>query len=109
MNNIDSIVNDILTQLRLYTNINKKAKINVYVARQNLNPVINTLLARATTQHNVSFQDLATYTGFVKKVFGHELDIWQKPEPHPEPANHLLLTVGGLTAIIFDYEESIRE
>lgn len=106
MNNIDKIVDDILSQLKMHDVMKRKAYINVYTARQNLNPVIETLLVKAAEWYKVPFPTLERFEWFLKEVFGHRVDIWQKPDPYPEPTNHLLLTVGGLTAIIFDYEES---
>lgn len=106
MNNITKIVDDIFRQLDLYSKLEKKATISVYLARQNLNPVLARLLTVASELHGVKFETLAVYTEFLERYTGHVLNIWQKDNPYPELGNHLLLTVGGLTAIIFDYEES---
>lgn len=107
MNNIDRMADDVLAQLKMHDVMKRKAYINVYVARQNLNPVIESLLKKASIHYSTRFENLAQLTWFLKETFGHSVDIWQKPDPYPKPSNHLLLTVGGLTAIIFDYEESI--
>lgn len=107
MDNIDKIVDDILSQLRLHDVMKRKAWIHVYTARQNLKPVIDRLLVKATEYYKVPFPTLERLEWFLKEVFSHQVDIFQKPAPYPEPSNHLLLTVGGLSAIIFDYEESV--
>lgn len=109
MNNIDAIANDILSQLKLHDVMKRKAAISVYMARQNLNLVIATLLVKAEEHYKVPFPDIEKFEWFLKEVYGHVVNIWQKPDPYTEPSNHLLLTVGGLTAIIFDYEESIHD
>lgn len=100
------MADDVLSQLRLHDVMKSKANISVYTARQNLNPVITSLLTKAEATYKVPFPNLDRFESFLKEVFGHTVNIWQKPDPYPEPSNHLLLTVGGLTAIIFDYEES---
>jgi len=106
MDNIDKIVDDIISQLRLHDVMKRKAFISVFVARQNLLPVQERLLTKATEWYKVPFEDIKRFDWFLNEVFGHRVEIWQKEAPYPAPSNHLLLTVGGLTAIIFDYTES---
>ncbi len=104
MDNIQKLADDILSQLNLMKVMNKKAWVAVYVARQNLRPVIKEVLDKASHIYKIPFATIENFQWFLG-VHGHRLDIWEKPAPHPEPANHLLLTVGRFTAVIIDYTE----
>lgn len=104
--NIDHLVHDIITQIRLAINIKQNAFIGVYVARQNLIPVIDKLLEQANLIFFLQATDLKSLKTFIEKHYNIRLDVWQKPEPFDDQRNHLTLTVGGLTAIIFDYTEN---
>lgn len=106
---LENIVHDILSQLKIHDTINAKANIAVYLAKQNMHPVIDRLLEKAALLFDRPFTNLYSLEWFLKESAGHQLNIWQKPDPYPVPSNHLLLTVGGLTTIIFDYEEHISE
>jgi hypothetical protein len=105
MTHIDHIVNDIIGQIQLSITCKHRAYIGVYTARQNLLPVIETFISRINKQYQINTESLADVQNFLK-ASGLRIDIWQKPDPFKEK-NHLTLTVGGLTAIIFDYEESV--
>lgn len=105
MNNIEELVGDIISQLRLHDVISRKAYLGVYVARQNLIPVTEALLKRAEAYYKMSFPTMAKLDRFLEQAFGHKIDIWQKPAPHSKPVNHLTLTIGGYTVVIFDYTE----
>lgn len=104
MSHVDNIVSDIISQIKLAIVCKQKAYIGVYTARQNLTPVIDRFIERLNDHYKISTESLSDVQSFLK-ASGLRLDIWQKPHPFKEK-NHLTLTVGGLTAIIFDYEES---
>lgn len=104
MAHIDNIVDDIIGQLKLAITCKQKAYIGVFTARQNLTLVIDRLIERLNYFYNINLQSLDDAQNFFKSS-GLRIDIWQKPHPFKEK-NHLTLTVGALTAIIFDYEES---
>lgn len=104
MNYVEHIVNDIIGQIQLAIVCKQKAFIGVYTARQNLNPVIEGFISRLNEVYQINAENLADAQN-VLKVSGIRIEIWIKPHPFKEK-NHLTLTVGGLTAIIFDYEES---
>lgn len=106
MDNVEKLVDDIISQLQLHVVCQHKAFIRVFVAKQNLTPVMDRWLARASERYNVPFKDHEQLDDFLKMYLGFRVEIFQKPDPYPKPANHLLLTVGGLSCVIFDYEES---
>lgn len=105
--NIDHLVHDIIAQIYLAINTKKNAFIGVYVARQNLTSVIDKLLEQANIVFFLQATDLKNLKVLIEKHWNIRFDVWQKPEPFDDQRNHLTLTVGGLTAIIFDYAENI--
>lgn len=98
------IANDVLCQIKLAVNLPKnKHHIGVYVARHNLTPVIDEVIQGANQVFSLDVSSLDGLQDALKRYYRISLDIWQKPEPFNDK-NFLTLTIGGLTAIIFDYE-----
>lgn len=106
--NIERMVNDALSQVMLYHSMRKRAVIAVYTARQNFLAVGQGIINHLNTTYKAQIEDIYQMQDFVRNHFKCELTIYQKPDSYPD-GNSLLLTVGGITAIIFDYEESIYD
>lgn len=109
MSHIRRLVDDFLIQLslssRLVRNPNRPSSpfIGVYLARDNLQPFIDEFCARASLIYATPDNDLKTIERILDKYNGVKFMIIQKPEPCSS-GNHMTLTVGNLTSIIFDYE-----
>lgn len=109
MSHINRLVDDFLIQLslssRLARNPNRPSNpfIGVYLARNNLQPFIDEFCARASLIYVTPDNELKTIERILDKYNGVKFMIVQKPEPYSN-SNHLTLTVGNLTSIIFDYE-----
>lgn len=104
MSNSDKIVDSIISQIQLAITVKQKGYIGVFTAKQNLNPVIELFITRINERYQINTTCLTDVQNFLK-ASGLRVDIWQKPDPFND-CNHLTLTVGAFTAIIFDYEES---
>lgn len=109
MGHIKNIVSDILTQIKLSARLKTaqgtkfKPYIGVYVARHNLIPVTNQLCASAKLTLGITSDSLKEFESALMKHYGIDFLLVVKPTPY-EDRNHLTLTIGGLTSIIFDYE-----
>lgn len=102
MSHVDKIVDDLLSQIKLAITIKQKAYIGVFTAPHNLTPVFDAFIERLNNHYGVNLLNFHGAQLFLK-ASGVRVDIWQKPAPFADK-NHLTLTVGGFTAIIFDYE-----
>ena len=97
-----------MSQFKLHIVMKSKGFIQVYVAKQNLKPTIDAAIKVFNDEYNINISDLDELESFCRasKI---TIRIVQKPDPYPkDECNHLLLTVGGITAIIFDYEENVN-
>lgn len=106
MSHINNMVDDLFTQISLYSRLSNNLKrpfIGVYIARHNLQPFIDEFIARASIMYMASFKDLKMLEVNLERCVGVKVQVLQKPEPINNNS-HLILTTGNLTAIIFDYE-----
>ena len=103
MSHVVKLADSVIGQIKL-ANMLKQHKhyIGVYVARHNLNPVIDEICRQAGQYLGLTVSTRKELEEGLWKHYKIKIDIWQKPDPF-EDRNHLTLTVGGLTAIIFDY------
>lgn len=106
--NINLLVDSVIGQIQLATVIKQKAFIGVYVARQNLKSVVDLLVTKASVHFMLRVDNLAELEKALEDHYQIKINVWQKPDPYPS-GNHLTLTVGNLTAIVFDYEESVYD
>lgn len=104
MSHITKLVDSVISQIKLANQLkDHKHYIGVYVARKNLDPVIDELCRQAGVYLSLKVTSRKELVDAVWKHYQIKIDVWQKPEPFND-RNFLTLTVGGLTAIIFDYE-----
>lgn len=112
MSHINRLVDDFLIQLSLSSQLVRNPNrpnqpsspfIGVYLAKNNLQPFIDEFCARASLIYITPDTELKTIERILDKHNGVKFMIVQKPEPYRN-SNHLTLTVGNLTSIIFDYE-----
>lgn len=105
MSFVNKIVDCMISQIQLAITNKQRARIGVFTAKQNFSPVCNAFVRRLNRQYNLDIDSLADAEPFLK-ARGLDIEVWVKPEPF-EDCNHLSLAVGGYTAIIYDYEESV--
>lgn len=114
MSHVDKMADDVITQIMLAVRLKQnppnaggpkfKPYIGVYVASHNLIPIIDRLCSlAASTVLGLRVSSLKQLEEALVKHYDVRLDVWQKPAPFDD-RNFLTLTVGSLTAIIFDRE-----
>ena len=106
--NIDYLVDDILSQIQLAITIKQRGYIGVFIAKQNLISVHDEFTARFNKVYGLECSGIIAIKEWLLNQHRMRIDLWQKPDPFPA-GNHLTLTVGSYTAIIFDYEVSVYE
>lgn len=98
------MANALLSQFKLHIVMKSRGFIQVYTAKQNLKPTVEAAIKIFNDEYNINISSLDELESFclASKI---TIRIVQKPDPYPkDECNHLLLTVGGITDIIFDYE-----
>ena len=101
MNNVDSIIHDLLGQLRLHSDLKARAFIMVYLAERNFQPVIEGFVNKASQVYQIPFKSLEHLDRFLREQLKHSVSFQLKPHH----SNHLLLTTLGITAVILEYTE----
>lgn len=109
VSHIKHLVNDFLIQISLACRLSRNPNhpnnpfIGVFLARYNLQPFIDEFVAQASLIYVTPPNDLKALAQSLERYNGVRIQIVQKPEP-VNGSNHLTLTTGNLTSIIFDYE-----
>lgn len=109
MSHVSRLVNDFLTQIQLSCRLARNPNrphhplIGVYLAEHNLQPFIDEFCTQASLIYCTLSTDLKTIERDLDRYNGVKFMIVPKPTPY-DNSNHLTLTVGNLTSIIFDHE-----